>query len=329
MKNVVKETLYRKAARRQSSSPAADELAAAVSHCEAIAAGSPNHLHAVAQRLDHPVKRRLFLVCYAAMRVIDDAVDKRFLARPAAERTRTRGAMGDLLARWLDQAIAAAAGTFVPDAAAFEPEVFVALNHYAGASNIGADPWRKLAAALRRDVEEQPLATWDDFAAYGEGAAVAPATIFLYILACRVTDGHTTCLAGDVPLADFARDMAIFCYLVHILRDLPVDATKSAQLLTIPAEAIRATGLDEARLRSAVAIGDHALLAPLLEAILERVRAHKRGAERALEKFTILLNENERSILADLYGRYLAVHDAIVADHSVIFARPTGHPGGP
>lgn len=329
MKNVVKGALYRKAARRQSSSPAADELAAAVSHCEAIAAGSPNHLHAVAQRLDHPVKRRLFLVCYAAMRVIDDAVDKRFLARPAAERTRTRGAMGDLLARWLDQAIAAAAGTFVPDAAAFEPEVFVALNHYAGASNIGADPWRKLAAALRRDVEEQPLATWEDFAAYGEGAAVAPATIFLYIMACRVTDGHTTCLAGDVPLADLARDMAIFCYLVHILRDLPVDATKSAQLLTIPAEAIRAAGLDEAGLRNAVAIGDHAQLAPLLEAILDRVRVHKRGAERALEKFAILLNENERSILVDLYGRYLAVHDAIVADHSVIFARPTGHPGGP
>ena len=326
---MIQAALYRKAAWRQSSSPAADELAAAVAHCEAITAASPSHLHAVAQRLDHLVKRRLFLVCYAAMRVLDDAVDNRFMTRPAAERAWTRGAMGDLLARWLDQAISAAAGTFAPDVAAFEPEVFLAFNHYAGASDIGADPWRKLAAALRRDVEEEPLATWNDFAAYSEGAAVAPATIFLHILACRATHGRTTRLGGEIPLADLARDMAIFCYLVHILRDLPVDATKSAQLLTIPAEAIREAGLDEAGLRNAIAIGDLALLTPLLDAILERARAHKLGAERALENFANLLGENERSILFDLYGRYLAVHDAIVADHSVIFGRPTGYPGGP
>lgn len=296
------------------------DLDLALSHCARIAGRKDNHLDAVSRRLDIPVKRALFVSCYAVMRVLDDAVDEQFLARPRAARKSGRRAMETFIDRWLDQALAAAAGQFRADSKSFEPLLFTALNHFAGASQLGMRPWQDLAGAMCGDVGERGLATWDDFESYCQGATVAPASVFIYILACRAGGGAETRFDLPSPPEHYAHDMAIFCYLVHILRDLPVDAAKDAQLITLPETVLSAARLDKKSLRQAVAAGDIAAVQPLVDAVLARARRYLPAIEMRRAEVGQVLGATERSILEDLFARYRVAFEAISADYSAILA---------
>jgi len=296
------------------------ELDLALSHCVRIVGRKENHLDAVSRRLDVPVKRALFVSCYAVMRLLDDAVDEQFLACPRMARQSGRRAMERFIDRWLDQALAAAGGQFRANPKSFEPLVFTALNHYAGASQLGVRPWQDLADAMRSDVGERGLATWDDFDTYCRGATVAPASVFIYILACRAGDGAETRFELPALPEYYAREMAIFCYLVHILRDLPVDAAKDAQLITLPDTVFSAARLDKQSLRQAVATGDIAAVQPLVDAVLARARRYLPTIETRRAELGQMLGATERCILEDLFARYRVAYEAISADYRVILA---------
>ena len=296
------------------------DLDVALDHCARVAGRKDNHLVAVSQRLDVPVKRALFVSCYAVMRVLDDAVDEQFLARSRAAGQSSRRAMEAFIDRWLEQALAAAAGRFRSTPQSYEPLVFAALNHFAGASQLGMGPWQDLAGAMRSDVREHSLATWDDFDAYCRGATVAPASVFIYVLACRAGGDAETRFDLPSPPEHYARDMAIFCYLVHILRDLSMDAAKDAQLITLPETALSAAHLDKQSLRQAVAAGDIASVQPLVNAVLARARRYLPAIEQRRAELGRLLGATEHRILEDLFARYLAVFEAIGADYTAFLA---------
>ena len=62
------------------------------------------------------------------------------------------------------------------------------------------------------------MADWEDFDRYAEGATVCPTEIYLYILLCdQQSQGGFSYEAAE-DLRNQARDMALFCYLVHIAR---------------------------------------------------------------------------------------------------------------
>ena len=290
----------------------------ALAHCERIATARTSHLGVVARGLGDPVKQALFLSCYLAMRVIDDAVDNHHFALPGARRRTARPAMAGRVERWLDQATAAAAGRFRAGPDSFEGRVFTALNRYAGASEIGPGPWRDLAGSMRSDVSERGLRGWDDFDAYCRGAAVAPARVFVYILACRVTGGATTELDAPAAALRHVADMAHFCYLVHILRDLPADTRKPAQLITIPRQALSAAGLDKGRLRRAVARRDLTAIAPLIEDLGARAGRLMPAAERLLVDLAPWLGAREQIALDALYRRYHATYALVARDYRAV-----------
>lgn len=200
-----------------------------------------------ASRLFLREKRDLFLASYAAMRLVDDLVDEGFLASQDQSPQRI-ARVKEQIEQWRCQAEAAAMGSFSRSKDSFDPLVFEALNETVGRSNLGKWPWNALASAMVADVEGRSLETWSDFLEYAEGATVAPATVFLHILACEPNQGRYESLESPLFYREKVREMAIFCYLVHIVRDLAKDASSSGQLVTIPNQVLAQTGLDKSSL---------------------------------------------------------------------------------
>ncbi|MBF0164242.1 MAG: squalene/phytoene synthase family protein [Magnetococcales bacterium] len=273
----------------------------AVCHAIARRNGSPLFL---VSRLLGGAKRRLFISAYAAMRVIDDLVDENFFAMSHDQRRVERDRILERVETWRLQARAASRGGFAPREDSFHPDVFLALNDTIGQSDVGDWPWNALADAMRHDVHEQEIVTWEDFLAYCEGATVSPAATFAYILACEAQDGRYRLNRPDPFCRDQVRDMAIFCYLIHIARDLAKDARKDRQLITIPTEMLAEAGFRRDTL--AAGLDRKASLIPLIRALTDR--ASERLATGLDTISRLPLRTLERWILDRLLKKYRDLH---------------------
>ncbi len=295
-------------------------------YCDRISSKGNNYLKRVARFLPDKTKYHLFCATYAAMRVIDDAVDEQFLARPSQERQRGRQAMLGVVDKWLAQAEAAAVGAYGSISSSFEPFVFEALNLVLRGTQLGLAPWRKLAASMRRDVQEEGFGTWNDFLTYCEGACVAPATIFLYILGCDVDKEKNSSLSWPEPPDQYARDMAIFCYIVHILRDLPEDVRQNSQILTIPGEFFSTARVKTQVFAAAVLSGNISAAEPVLNRLIEMAHDYERRAERQLGRLDRLLGTREYRIVWVLHKLYSRTFRLIRNDYArqLEQARQTG-----
>lgn len=282
--------------------PASDPATrAALDACAAIAARNDSTLFHAA-RLLPGFRRDFFAAAYAAMRVIDDAVDEGFLKLPPLQREAGRAAMAAEVEAWRRQtAEAAAEGPLLATVAAgFRATV--------GCSDLGPGPWNGLAAAMTEDVAEADMPDWPAFERYADGATVAPATVFIYLLSCRYQDGH---YRSDLPQVAgyYASDLAVFCYLVHILRDLAKDAGARGRLVTIPRQTLAEFGLDRDTLADALAAGDLRALDGLAAALLARADAHRRLGRARQAELALHLDTRERLALEGLIRVYEGLHD--------------------
>lgn len=281
----------------------------------AVTKAGGSNLWAVGRSLG-PRKRRLFESSYAVMRLIDDMVDVDFLPRPAGERAELRQSALASVDGWLTLSHQALAGDRCDETLACAP-LFHALADAAGreGSDMPPEPWTTLAAAMARDVREMPLESRADFLDYCEGATVAPAAVFLYVLHARETDvGGLFAHVAAETLFDQARDMGIFCYLTHILRDLAQDCLNGGgQLLTLPREWLVRCDLSPETTPDAVANRDTRADA-LAQLLLAEGAASRRRATAAMDDVSRNLAARERQILAALLRIYGGIHDRLAAE---------------
>ncbi len=271
----------------------------------------PSHLVSVVEGLEPALRGDLFACCYAAMRVLDDVVDESHVV--AAERSKEEAlAYVDL---WQTQAEAAASGNFVMSASAIEPEIFSALNAYLGSSKIGAMPWRHLAEAMRRDIDRDTIEDWVGFETYCCGAAIAPAEVFIYILSCRIDGELRTASALPRPPLYYARDLALFCYLIHILRDLAHDARRDENLIVLPRMVLEEFGLDRGGLVAALRARDAISLQGLADALIGRAAQHLCYGERRLREIAPELSDNANQVLGQLVARYVDTFEQLASDY--------------
>jgi len=279
----------------------------ALARCHELTTQQSNHLHAAASRLSSPRRYEFFLTCYAAMRALDDLVDRDFLGADRSERESSRARMLQRVRRWEEQVEAARAGSYAAAEGDFEPRVFEALNEFLSRSDLGSSPFQSLAISLRRDLEERALESWSDFLEYCEGAAVAPGAIFLYLLAAEEDADGSFHYPRESEVLDEARDLAHYCYLTHIVRDLAEDAAQDAQLLTVPGDWLGEAGFSRDGFRTAAAAEDPSL-APLVRRLLGEAQAAGQRAETRLADFAEELSVAHRSILDYLFGLYREAH---------------------
>lgn len=285
-------------------------------YCEKIALQGKNNLFRAAQFLTARTRYHLFTSTYASMRVLDDAVDVDFLSKDRADRERSRPAALATIDRWVEQVESASRGEFEAGSDAFEPRIFTVLNRYLAESDLGCGPFHRLAGAMRHDARETELSTWDDFLAYCEGASVAPASVFIYILACRLEGGERTTLDLPKPPEEYARAMALFCYCVHILRDLGKDAARSPQLLTIPRQLLREAGHDAPSFAAAVLSSDLAGIGPVVRAFTARAADHAAEARKTLAGLEGRLGKREHRILWTLFHWYWGTFESVQEEYA-------------
>jgi presqualene diphosphate synthase len=265
--------------------------------CRDIAGrANANFLHAA--RLLSRERQDFFFTTYAAMRVIDDRVDEDFLTLAPGPRQAGRAEASRAIVDWTSQCTGgdAAAGPL-------EPDIVAALADTAGRSDLGDWPWHALAEAMTADVEEREMRTWDDFLGYCAGATVAPAAIFIYLLAARPDAKGGFRYDLPRPARDYAVDLAIYCYIIHILRDLAKDVGRSPRLVTIPRDILAEAGLEREGLAAALA-GRSSSIGALAQLLIAKAEPFKVAGHASLREVVGHLGLVERTALNGLIAVY-------------------------
>lgn len=275
----------------------ADDLA----YCASVTRSGGSNLWFVSKLLPSE-KKPLFTASYASMRYIDDLVDDEFLELPDQARQDLRADYLDRIEEWELKSIGRRTLGSQP-----EDAIYRALAQTIHQTDLGSRPWSTLADAMRRDVNETPLQDWGEFDEYSNGATVSPAVVYLYILLCRREEGGTFTGPRADWLYDAGRDMAIFCYLVHIMRDLAKDAAGCAQLLTVPQ-------LLKEQLRDGKLSGSE-----LIQEVAAKAEHHKRQMSPYVEELSNRMAWREGKAFSALLGIYIKLFKKIRQNPDRVF----------
>lgn len=156
-----------------------------------------------------PLERyRAFGICYRTMRRVDDLIDlRRAQAAPLIQEEKDR--LGNTVREWMLDGNECSA-----------PEVRE-LGEIRRKFKLPGWPWRRWTKAMLYDLDHNGFATFKTFLRYCEGAAVAPGAVFMHLCGVRQEGGEYR--PPDFDIRRAARPLAVFCYLVHIMRDFRAD----------------------------------------------------------------------------------------------------------
>lgn len=165
----------------------------------------------IAARFWEDERYAAFRTCYRSMRIIDDLVDEH-KANKERIPDDEKGQIALTLMQWF--------GSFKerkPDDE-FQAELIDTVDRFV----IPLWPWRRLLKAMLYDLDHDGFRSFLVFLRYTEGAAISPAAIFMHLCGVNKADGRFQAPAFDIRKA--SRSLAVFSYLVHIMRDFQKDS---------------------------------------------------------------------------------------------------------
>lgn len=240
-------------------------------------------------------RRSAFISFYAVMRAADDLVDnsrKNFASLSSEE----KNSIAQFLASLMNGNLPAGAyvsgllNKVFADTAERQKtsEALDKLNYhlsrfntYKKKYNIPDHYWKSWLTSMFYDIDHSGFPTFRAFLSYAYGAAVIPGMIYLHL--CGSFDKGGLYLPPPVRLCTYARPIAVFCYVVHILLDFNQDITEG--LLYFPEKILLEYNLDIHALRSYVQEKKNSLKVEKLfqkyKGIAEyyRIRAEKKTME--------------------------------------------------
>jgi phytoene/squalene synthetase len=176
--------------------------------------------------------RDAFYTCYAAMRKIDDCADAiKATSKTVSNQTR-KNAVEEIRAWNLE-----GNSSDYPEL----PIVRTIFNEY----NIPTQVWTQWLQSMIYDIYHDEFATFRSFVQYAEGVAIAPGMLYLYLLKPVSMPSH--CMFYENPLYQLARPLALFSYLIHIIRDFQED--QQNHINNFPQDLLRHHGLTHDHLR--------------------------------------------------------------------------------
>lgn len=164
----------------------------------------------IAARVWDTDRYEAFKVCYKSMRVIDDLIDNRKATAevfPLQEQQQFEKLMAD----------------WVRMLKARQPhdELQRYLQETIVKFQIPTWPWERLVKAMIYDIYHDGFNSLLVFLRYTEGAAIAPASIFMHL--CTIKQTASGYQKPSIDIRAEARYLALFSYFVHILRDFEKD----------------------------------------------------------------------------------------------------------
>jgi len=154
-----------------------------------------------------------FKECYRSMRQIDDVIDLR-----KADGNSISPAEKDFLKKSIREYSANLIGRND------SPEL-TGLLQTMSKFRIPPWPWQRLGRAMIYDLDHNGFNSFNTFLRYCEGAAIAPASVFVHL--CGIKKIKNSYEPPDFDIRKGARALAIFSYLVHIMRDFEKDQLRN------------------------------------------------------------------------------------------------------
>lgn len=238
-----------------------------------------------------------FRTCYRSMRRIDDLVDHRKAGGHPLSPTEAHQ-FERVVIGWLESMQRHEAGD------QFQKEFLTTLDQFA----IPLWPWERLCSAMVYDLSHNGYSTFHQFLRYTEGAAVAPAAVFMHLCAIRQTDQGVLPPPFDIHLA--SRHLAVFSYLVHILRDWQKDHRE--QLNYFSSDILDTCGITVPEIRK-LAEEDSVTyeFRLLLGRYVEITEFYRRKARAMLDRIMPQLEPRYQLSLELIYQLYLQIFERV------------------
>ncbi|MDH3891145.1 MAG: squalene/phytoene synthase family protein [candidate division Zixibacteria bacterium] len=249
----------------------------------------------IAARLWDIDRYAAFQVCYRSMRFVDDLVDDaRTSERPMSDTKRSE--LANDIGRIVEQLQEGKSTD------RRQQQLLEVLNNF----QIPVWPWQRLAGAMLYDLHHDGFASFHIFLRYCEGAAIAPAAVFVHLCGIGLSRGEVSLPPFDIRRV--ARPLAIFSYLTHILRDFHKDQT--AGLNYFSDDLLRKHDLTPASLEQIAESGTRPQSFRRLMADYCRMADYYRRRARAVLDFTAsVLPPRYRTSLELIYELYLQVFE--------------------
>ncbi len=151
-----------------------------------------------------------FKVCYRSMRIIDDLVDDQ-KAGGYKLSIDEKKQFEQIINKWTDNFVQ---GNKTDD---FQTALIDIKDKF----HIPLWPWTRLSKAMIYDLYHDDFKSFLIFLRYSEGAAISPASIFMHLIGVTKVENSYKIPAYEIRYA--ARHLALFSYIVHIIRDFQKD----------------------------------------------------------------------------------------------------------
>jgi phytoene/squalene synthetase len=251
----------------------------------------------IAARFWDEDRYQAFKVCYRSMREIDDLVDDRKAAGGTLDTTEQESYTNNI-----NDLIATLSGNQPTDNT--NKKLLTIISDF----KVPLWPWERLAKAMIYDIKNDGFDSFVTFRRYTEGAAIAPASVFMHLCGIRHTENGYKKPEFDICKA--ARPLAIFSYLVHIMRDYEKDQTRNLNYFAsdilqqhdLTAEKIRSlckSGIVDQRIRNV--FSDYKKMADY----------YRSRALQTVEKTIPSLRPKYQLSLNLIYSLYLQIYDSI------------------
>jgi phytoene/squalene synthetase len=169
-------------------------------------------------------------------------------------------------------------------------------------------PWQKFSESMAYDMKHEGFKDFPTFIRYCKGAAVAPAAIFLHF--CGVNKKKEGYEVPEFDIKKTAEPAALFCYLVHIVRDFQKDQNKN---LNYFADSImKENDIDKQTLKDIASGGE---ITPgfrgLMAEYYDLAEYYKRKTRRSMEKIYPYLEAPYQLSIELIYGLYSQIFERI------------------
>ncbi len=251
----------------------------------------------IAARFWEDDRYEAFRICYRSMRTIDDLVDsQKATGRELSEQEQA------LFASMIDDWINSLRRCRPADR--FQEQLIETIDRFA----IPIWPWERLARAMTYDLYHYGFASFHLFLRYAEGAAIAPASIFMHLCGIRNDGGLIAPPLFDIRLA--ARPLALFSYLVHIMRDFQKD--QNEHLNYFADNILQQEGADVSLLREAAKTGKPSPPVRDVFSAYHRLAERYRVWSREMLDDTLpKLQSRYQLSLEVIYGLYLQIYQRV------------------
>lgn len=238
-----------------------------------------------------------FKVCYRSMRILDNLVDnRRAIGTPVSDNERLQ------FERMIEDFIAALRMKERDDP--FAAQLLDIMTQF----RIPSWPWQRLSKAMIFDLHHDQFPSFIVFLRYCEGAAIAPASVFVHLCGIVRQDDGYTAPSFDIRIA--ARYLAIFSYLVHIIRDIHKD--QHAGLNYFSADLLRRSNLTAETLRYQItsdAIDSKAR--GLIAEVVRIAEFYRSKARKGLDQLCPQLDNRYALSLEIIYSLYCQILERV------------------